>query len=211
MTVSTLKQARAIAGTLGKPSKMPGMAYGLPAASATWVPEVCKQRGLPIPPQMGCPIGSKLAQCKGTVCNVCYAWFFAHEERMPTKIEIKQLEIDANHDVAFFRWHDSGDILGAWHLALIIQVCELTPYLHHWLPTRETATVVKYKGAIPSNLVIRHSAHRVDAPAPKRVRNTSTVSSGSDYTCPAPRQDDMCLTCRKCWTATVANTSYHIQ
>lgn len=45
--------AERIAGTLGKPSKMPGRAYGLPATA--------------------CKVGSKLAAVPGSVCHGCYA------------------------------------------------------------------------------------------------------------------------------------------
>jgi hypothetical protein len=42
-----------ITGTLSKPSKMPGWAYGIPAKE--------------------CKVGSKLAKIPGTVCHGCYA------------------------------------------------------------------------------------------------------------------------------------------
>ena len=48
-----IKQAYEIIGSLGKPSKMPGFAYGTPA-------ELCKT-------------GSKLRKVKGSVCADCYA------------------------------------------------------------------------------------------------------------------------------------------
>ena len=51
MHITTLKQAEAITGSLGKPSKMPGMSYGLTASNAGFVPAICKQRGLPVPLQ----------------------------------------------------------------------------------------------------------------------------------------------------------------
>ena len=46
-------EALKIVGGLSKPSKMPGWAYGLPAAE--------------------CKTGSKLAKIPGSVCNGCYA------------------------------------------------------------------------------------------------------------------------------------------
>jgi hypothetical protein len=50
MKVNELDQ---ITGTLSKPSKMPGWAYGIPAKE--------------------CKVGSKLAKIPGTVCHGCYA------------------------------------------------------------------------------------------------------------------------------------------
>ena len=46
-------EALKIVGGLSKPSKMPGWAYGLPAAE--------------------CKTGSKLAKIPGSVCSGCYA------------------------------------------------------------------------------------------------------------------------------------------
>jgi hypothetical protein len=46
MKITTLKQATAITGSLGSPSKMPGNSSGLPASNAGFVPAICKQRGL---------------------------------------------------------------------------------------------------------------------------------------------------------------------
>ena len=49
----TLKEADAIHGGLGKPSKMPGYAYGIPAKH--------------------CKVGAKLHKVPGSVCADCYA------------------------------------------------------------------------------------------------------------------------------------------
>ena len=73
MQITTLKQAREIIGSLGKPSKMPGNAYGLPASNAGFVPAICKERGLPVPLQYGCAVGQVLARIPGTPCYRCYA------------------------------------------------------------------------------------------------------------------------------------------
>ena len=49
----TVKEALQITGSLSKPSKMPGWAYGLPAKE--------------------CKTGSKLVKIPGSVCYNCYA------------------------------------------------------------------------------------------------------------------------------------------
>ena len=46
-------EASTIVGGLGKPSKMPGKAYGLPAKE--------------------CNVGSRLRDVPGSVCETCYA------------------------------------------------------------------------------------------------------------------------------------------
>jgi hypothetical protein len=45
----------------------------------------------------------------------------------------------------FFRWHDSGDLQSLDHLKKIFEVCNLTPGIQHWLPTREASIIVAYK------------------------------------------------------------------
>ena len=37
----------------------------------------------------------------------------------------------------FHRWFDSGDLQSLSHLMKIIEVCEHTPHIKHWLATRE--------------------------------------------------------------------------
>ncbi len=111
-----------------------------------------------------------------------------------------------------FRWHDSGDLQGMWHLRKIIEVCRRSPGVKFWLPTREYQTVEAYRrldGEIPENLCIRYSAHLVDGPPPLRYGlPVSTVSSSPDkapagaYLCPASRSGN-CGRCRSCWDSSV--------
>ena len=108
----------------------------------------------------------------------------------------------------FFRWHDSGDVQSVKHLLKIFQVCRLTPDVAHWLPTREAGILSKIpQERVPSNLTIRLSATKVDAPAPKSWALTSTVVT-TGRTCPAPDQDNECKTCRACWDQSIANVAY---
>ena len=234
-----VKRAKQLTGGLGSPSKMPGLSYGLPAAGAKWVPAVCAELGLPVPPSYGCPVGALLADVKGTVCHGCYA-----DERGMYKLSNpkgaqvrrllslygKHLLFNADNPpnmewvwaMAFlinrskepyFRWHDSGDLLGAWHLALIVAVCIRTPTIKHWLPTREAKLIASVDQAwIPKNLTIRVSATKVDFPPPKAFRYTSTVDRNAPpvgYSCPAPTQGNQCGECRECWHKRKRNVSYH--
>lgn len=229
----TIKAATTIAGSLGYPSKMPGTSYGIPASA--------------------CITGSILAAVEGSTCSGCYAMkgnylypsvVIAQERRL---VGINhELWIDAmvtllcnahcngeggkHKGVAlalFHRWHDSGDIQSRDHLAKICAVARLTPWLQHWLPTREGKIVrefVRDGGVVPPNLCIRLSATMVDGAPPKAWPQTSTVHSGKPYmvegalhfhdatgqACPAPTQGNKCGPCRACWDTTVANVSYHI-
>ena len=113
------------------------------------------------------------------------------------------------HNRKYFRWHDSGDIQSAWHLKCILEVCNRTPYTQHWLPTRE-AKLLQFMDpdTIPTNLIIRLSATKVNGAAGKSWPWTSTVTDGKDKTCPAPDQGGQCKSCRKCWDKSVKNVIY---
>jgi len=190
-----------ITGSLSKPSKMPGHAYGLPAQE--------------------CKTGSKLAKVEGSTCSSCYAlkgcYVFkvvkaAQYKRLesikhPRWVEAMAAQINSKRS-KFFRWHDSGDVQDLTHLSKIYRVCELTPDVAHWMPTRE-AWVKKYAQFAPANLVIRFSATMVDGDAPASWANTSTVVSNKDRaTCPAPQQGNQCKDCRACWDKSVKNVAY---
>ncbi len=114
--------------------------------------------------------------------------------------------------VEWFRWHDSGDIQGIWHLAKICEVAAQCPDVGFWLPTRELGIVKYYLiqgGIVPDNLTIRLSAHMIDGKVPSSMLNTSTVVSDTGTaSCPARFQDGKCGSCRKCWDKEVLNVSY---
>ena len=190
-----------ITGSLSKPSKMPGHAYGLPAKE--------------------CKTGSKLAQVEGSTCSGCYALKGCYVFKVVQAAQYKRLKA-INHPlwvramaaqinakrVKFFRWHDSGDVQGLNHLLKIFEVCKLSPDVQHWMPTRE-AWVKKYIDSAPANLVIRFSATMVDQAAPSSWPNTSTVvTDGAQATCPAPKQDNACKDCRACWDPKIKNIAY---
>jgi hypothetical protein len=202
-------------GGLGKPSKMPGLSYGLPAAE--------------------CITGTKLRDVPGSVCAGCYAYgrgHYGHSNVLRTqyaRLDVMLADLGAwASDMTqailasmgdwpearrYFRWHDSGDLQSTAHLLAIFDVCEATPTVRHWLPTREYAFVRQAlaQRACPPNLVIRLSAHMVDGPAPRAGLPTSTVvTQDSGRTCPAPTQGNNCGDCRACWDPLVENVAYHV-
>lgn len=201
---TSLAQAEKVAGKLGKPSKMPGYAYGIPARF--------------------CPVGSKLVKIKGSVCSSCYAlkgrYVFGNVQRAQMKrfdslgdpdwVDAMTYMI-AYRNCTYFRWHDSGDLQGLWHLEKIAQVAKNCPDTNFWLPTRENRVVRDYiakHGQFPANLVVRVSGQMIDGPPPPgNWPNTSTVTTGTP-TCPAHKQDNNCGSCRACWDPQVQNVSY---
>lgn len=204
MPFATLKEAEAVAGKLGKPSKMPGYAYGIPARA--------------------CPIGAVLVKLQGSVCSGCYA--LKGRYVFPNVLGAQQKRLDSLKDPRwvdalvymitrrncdYFRWHDSGDIQGLWHLENIVEVARQCPDTKFWIPTRETKVVKQYlqqHGAFPPNLVVRVSGAMIDGPPPPGFTNTSTVTTSGSPTCPAYRQGGVCGACRACWDPQVGNVSY---
>jgi hypothetical protein len=194
------EEAKHITGSLSKPSKMPGWAYGIPAKE--------------------CKTGSKLRQVKNSTCEKCYAMKGCYVFKVVQEAQYKRLaatrhplwvramaaQINSKKS-KYFRWHDSGDVQDLKHLAKIFKVCKLTPDVQHWMPTRE-AWVKPYLARAPKNLLIRFSMPMVDQPAAASWPHTSTVVSGQGRTCPAPDQDNACGDCRACWDPSVKNVAY---
>jgi hypothetical protein len=195
-------------------SKMPCPSFALPAGKE-------------------CPTGSKLMTVDGSVCKSCYArkGYYVYPAakllRRTNLYETKKATHSASHRKywvnkmvelitkgghAWFRWHDSGDLLSAEHLRMIMEVCERTPDTRHWLPTREYrfVEVVLASASKPKNLTIRLSAHMVGKTLPSELP-TSSVGAGVGMLCPAthdPKHDGSCGDCRACWVATVDNVDY---
>ena len=194
-------QLKLITGGLSKPSKMPGYSYNLPATK--------------------CITGSKLVKIPGSVCFGCYALkgryrFSNVKNAMQRRLDslTHPLWVQAmaasilDTKIEFFRWHDSGDLQSLDHLKKIFEVCKLTPSIKHWLPTREASIIgCITPDQVPSNLIIRFSAHKVDGKAATFWPWTSTVVT-SEKTCPAAEQGNKCKSCRACWDRNVQNVAY---
>ena len=207
--IITIKAAQAIAGSLGKPSKMPGFAYGISA--------------------FNCITGSKLAQIEGSVCHGCYARkanykypsvMIAHQKReanlgSPEWIESMVLMISKT-GTDHFRFHDSGDLQSVAHLLAIVAIANRLPHVAFWLPTKEKGMLSEFKRGghtVPDNLVIRLSAAMVDSDKVNRelTGNVSLVQDKVElqgFHCKAPEQNGKCEDCRACWDKSIATIVY---
>lgn len=205
MEFKTIKAAEEIVGGLSSPSKMPGLAYGLPAKL--------------------CSAGTALREIPGSVCSKCYAMkgrygFPAVQDAQLRRYDTLEnpLWTDAmvwliqKKECKFFRWHDSGDLKDIEHLARLVDVARRCPDTKFWLPTRETKMVSDYLAKhkrFPKNLIVRVSAAMIDGDPPAKFNHTSTVvSDKTKATCPAYKQDGKCGDCRQCWNPGVKNVSY---
>jgi hypothetical protein len=227
----TVKEAQDIAGALGHPSKMPGYSYGISAKK--------------------CITGGKLRGVPGSVCSGCYAmtdWYHSwrplilgHARRWrgihhPRWVDamVRMIQSACRSPDNYFRWHDSGDLQGLWHLENIVAVCQRTEGVTHWLPTREYEIVAAFLASgksIPANLTVRLSAHMIDAEpvfpaelapvlAHLPVSTVSTVSTlhplamkivegkGSVECRAVEARDNKCGNCRACWDPRVKSVNY---
>lgn len=192
---------------LSDPSKMPGYSFSIPSSM--------------------CKTGAKLRKIPGSVCHRCYT--FRGNYKWPSAKSAMERRFGGLRDknwvpemvnriqlgaIPYFRWHDSGDIQGLWHLRNIAAVARCLPDFHFWLPTKEHKLVDRYRkmyGPEPSNLTIRMSAHMVDETVDRSV--SSMVFKHVEppvhaWVCPAKNQGNKCLTCRACWSKDVPLVAY---
>ena len=190
------KEAIRITGGLSAPGKMPEGSYNLPASA--------------------CQTGAKLREIPGTPCYKCYA--FKGRYNFPNVKDALQRRLESLPHPQWseglsvlvkgkkhFRWHDSGDLQGVWHLKKIFEVCNNTPGTMHWLPTQERQYLPL--GSYPDNLTIRLSnAKNNTAPGQAWTHWSTVVDHGGD--CPASRQGNTCGDCRRCWSRDVKHVTY---
>lgn len=202
----TVALAESICGKLSHMTKMPCPSYSLPVER--------------------CVTGAKLATIEGSVCSKCYAKKGNHrfhtgsqEARWQSLSHPRWVEAithlireEAN---PHFRWQDSGDLAGYWHLQKIIDVALALPEVSFWLPTSERDVVHEYRamlGEFPANLIVRVSTTLIDS-APRSDQSlTSSVHRDKPphgFACRAPQQGNKCLSCRACWDKEIRNVSYH--
>jgi hypothetical protein len=184
-----------------------------------------------------CNVGSKLAKIEGSTCHKCYAisiekrYPSAHmgwssnylkatrmiEERPEQWAQAMAFQIHRMAEKTsepYHRWFDGGDLASLAMLKAIVRVCELTPTIKHWLPTREAAVVKAFmlERAFPSNLVVRVSSTMIDDAPIAGHNHTSTVHKHNSKMpggiCEARKRGNVCGPCRACWDPAIPNISY---
>ena len=207
--IETVKEAQKIMISLGRAGKMPCPTYNTPAIL--------------------CKTGSKLRKIKGSTCHGCYAMkgnylfpnvkqglekrFNAFKHKRFVEAMVFQITRKATK-YGHFRWFDSGDLNNISMLEKIVMICQQTPHIKHWLPTREVKIVkdyLKIYKEFPENLIVRLSAPMVDG-KPLNFEHTSTVHHKEKpigHDCPSRFQDNKCIDCRACWNNDIKNISYH--
>lgn len=200
-------------GGLSYTSKMPCPSWGIPATE--------------------CHTGGKLFKVPGSVCHDCYARKFRYRWRSVADSLKKRFnawrahggDLVANewcggmaHLIGlrpWFRWFETGDIYNTFMMDDIIEVVRRTPTTIHWLPTKEyhlIGDLVRERGPLPPNLTVRLSAYTVDGPLPlkaaERLGCCVAAVSKVKWDCPAHKQGNRCLDCRRCWDKDVPVVTY---
>lgn len=205
----TIKQLETITGTLSQPSKMPCHGYSIPAKK--------------------CITGKKLQTVANSVCSGCYALkgrysFNNVQSALNTRYEsliadphrwqlaITEL-IRRKEKSGYFRWHDSGDIQGEYHLTHINNIALALPHIQFWIPTRETRILNNWlkDNIIADNLIVRVSSFFINQIPNKNFDYTSTVGwDEASNTCPSYKQNNSCADCRQCWQKEYRNINYKL-
>ncbi len=183
-----------------------------------------------------CHMGAILSKIKGSTCSCCYAKQghnlrpvvqAAYKKRSeaidePYWVDFMAELILRNEDkrrrkhqpTGYFRWFNSGDLKNYKHLEKIVEICERTPDIKHWLPTKEYGWVrqflLKFK-KFPENLTVRLSSYMIGQKAPRKfgLPGAGVVWYKSESNCPAyDRPDKSCGDCRKCWDKRVKEIYY---
>lgn len=205
----SIKSLDQFTGGLSRPEKMPCRSFNLPAVTT-------------------CAVGGRLRRVRGSVCFKCYAMkgrymypsgktaMGRREEKLRSdpnmwaaamSLTLERLRGKRRH---YFRWHDSGDVLGPNHLDMMFWIAEMNQDVKFWLPTREYGFVMD-AGPEPDNLCIRKSVHMVGKDPPRAPGPWSTVGNKkTKHQCPAPQQDGKCGSCRKCWDKTIEVVNYQL-
>lgn len=116
----------------------------------------------------------------------------------------------------YFRWFDSGDMYDVRLARKILEVCERTPWVKHWIPTRmhkfpKFALVLARLDRLP-NVVVRLSSDSITGETIKGA-TTSTITTvdsvpSDAVVCEAYTRDGKCADCRACWDKAVPVIAY---
>jgi hypothetical protein len=116
----------------------------------------------------------------------------------------------------YFRWFDSGDIYDVRLARKILEVCEATPWVKHWIPTRmhkfpKFTLVLQRLQSLP-NVALRLSSdsimgETIEGPTTSTIATLEDAPKGS-FVCEAYTRGGKCDKCRACWDKGVSVVTY---
>jgi hypothetical protein len=123
----------------------------------------------------------------------------------------------------YFRWFDSGDLYDVRLARKILEVCEATPWVKHWIPTRmhkfpKFTLVLQRLQSLP-NVVLRLSSDSIIGETIEATLGSTMVSPSStiatlddapkgSFVCEAYTRGGKCDKCRACWDKGVSVVTY---
>jgi len=115
----------------------------------------------------------------------------------------------------YFRWFDSGDVAWLKLAEKIYQVCEQTPNVKHWIPTR-MYKFPKFKAILDKlnelpNVRVRFSSDSIEGSFTKEHASTIIPYADSPieaFICEAYSRGGKCGECRACWHKDVPMIAY---
>ena len=124
---------------------------------------------------------------------------------------LKELDNDR-----YFRWFDSGDIHHHLLASKILNICEKSVWVKHWIPTRSYKTpkifdVVEQIKRLP-NVVVRYSSDSIIGEYDDLHGSTIIPGFETDdlnlTVCESHLSNGQCNGCRKCWNPDVKVIAY---
>ena len=121
---------------------------------------------------------------------------------------------------SYMRWHDSGDLIGPTHAVAVFNVATHTPWVRHWLPTRDRGAIdsaMHIANGVPPNLCVRISCNLIDEEVttintgPICYSVTRTSGPLHEFACPVTFDGEKdCSGCRMCWDKKVPVVTYKL-
>ena len=115
----------------------------------------------------------------------------------------------------YFRWFDSGDVAWLKLAEKIYQVCEQTPNIKHWLPTR-MYKFPKFKAILDKlnklpNVRVRFSSDSIEGDFTNAHASTIIPYANTPveaFICEAYSRGGKCGDCRACWHKDIPMIAY---
>lgn len=125
--------------------------------------------------------------------------------------------VQALQNDRYFRWFDSGDMYSLGLAEKILEVCQRTPWVSHWIPTRmvkfaKFADVIAKLNALP-NVMVRFSSDSVTGEyipgyhGSVIIPDAETEILGAKV-CEAYQNEGKCSGCRACYDKSIPVIAY---
>ena len=173
-----------------------------------------------------CPGSYKLDGTLVDACSGCYAkagnYRFSnvkaprqHNRQDWKRDDWEQDMIQELDNDRYFRWFDSGDIYHPKLAEKIYNICQATPWVKHWIPTRsykipKIKAILEQLNELP-NVVVRYSSDSITGEY--KNHHGSTIVPTPDWNdsnihiCQAYLHGK-CNKCRSCWDKSVKTVGY---